>query len=92
MNRRGFLTGAALAAASSLLPARTIFLPPAGGWLVTPRGNPILTVAEWNAVIRDGLNEAWRQAYAKSFGVMGPPAEYDHHISFHTNGVERFRI
>lgn len=32
MNRRGFLTGTALAAATSLLPKATIFLPPAGGW------------------------------------------------------------
>lgn len=37
MNRRGFLTGTALAAATSLLPKATIFLPPAGGWPTVAR-------------------------------------------------------
>jgi hypothetical protein len=51
MNRRGFfgLLGAAAAAAIAvpelelLVPKRTIFLPPAGGWAL--RGNQLLTIA-----------------------------------------------
>lgn len=81
MNRRGFfgLLGAAAATviapelAELLVPTRTIFLPPAGGWI--GRGNQLLTIemiqAEALRILEMDLTQAFRvhRAYDPSFAA-----------------------
>lgn len=74
MNRRGFLTllagAAAIAAVPELfVPKRTFFLPPAGGWLRDDYYS-----LEWPNVLREKLAQDMADAYARDHVILS--AEY----------------